>query len=974
MARFDYKTKYADCIRNSGNVSFVSKPMMMDNAAFNADILKMSLDGNSSPKFNLLIDKIRKLDEIDMKKSKHKFKHIIFSDLNSSNYGIKFIASALSVSGFVPGFTNSHKLVKPDGKGNSFGVLSSKTFAAMAMSAAFKKSVIERFNSRPDNVHGDLMRILVLDQGFREGIDLFDVKYIHLFEPMTSLADEKQAIGRATRFCGQKGLKFMPNAGWPLYVFRYDVYLPYDDDGRTFSNRYMEFININVREVKFASELEDIVSNSSIDKDLVKMGEDGNKLKNGCVENKKSVFKLNETQKLIRKYFVPTLDRKGMLLYHSVGTGKTCSAIATTESFEKAGYTILWVTRHTLKADLWKNMYGTQSCRKDGGNGKKFPASWIKPVSFKQFTNMLLKKNVYYDQLVKRNGEVDPLNKTLVIIDEAHKLYSDLTNAAEKPNMDIFEKMIRNSYKRSGKDSVRLLLMTATPFTNSGMEMIKLINLLKENRGLPDDFDAFSKVYLNDAGGFTTEGGKKIQKDFKGYISYLNKTKDARTFAQPIIEDVIGHASMIEDRELNDLRHELDHIKMTKYSTEFSNILKKCKEDIEKNFLAKKNKLNEDKEKKMEECKGVGKGEVTKCKAGVKSEFKELEATAKENRKRDIEECGGKKDLDKRQKEIEERVADHKLFKQRVMREISAYKDKIRSAETIKERREYRGRIRELQWKIKLDAIDRNVSERLDYSQENIVLKCNRTLNAWIRRENIRKGWERWERDKKVRERMDVEKRAKDRASLVGVLKEYYMDAFDERLGEKKPINKSFISRKYHPDKLPVNIKDRIAKDDTNVGKIYSERVFDEVMNIIKVRGLGRAEMVYIVNDKKKMVGGNGVDGMIKLANCNREKCTDLMNTMLDVSLKKVMPEMSKAIVKKDSKKLYKICSDAVMSTESQNLQKCSLANCKNQLTDYVADLEKKVGVKKGMARDKIDLKYVNDINKKNCKLYSKSV
>jgi hypothetical protein len=47
-----------------------------------------------------------------------------------------------------------------------------------------------------------------------------------------------------------------------------------------------------------------------------------------------------------------------MLLFHSVGTGKTCTAIATaTTSFEKEGYNILWVTRHTLINDIWKNMF-----------------------------------------------------------------------------------------------------------------------------------------------------------------------------------------------------------------------------------------------------------------------------------------------------------------------------------------------------------------------------------------------------------------------------------------------------------------------------------------------------------------------------------------------------------------------------------------------------------------------------------------
>jgi hypothetical protein len=55
------------------------------------------------------------------------------------------------------------------------------------------------------------------------------------------------------------------------------------------------------------------------------------------------------TQEFVRRYFTPQAPVKGMLLWHSVGTGKTCSAVAAaTSSFEPQGYTILWVTRTTL--------------------------------------------------------------------------------------------------------------------------------------------------------------------------------------------------------------------------------------------------------------------------------------------------------------------------------------------------------------------------------------------------------------------------------------------------------------------------------------------------------------------------------------------------------------------------------------------------------------------------------------------------
>ena len=91
------------------------------------------------------------------------------------------------------------------------------------------------------------------------------------------------------------------------------------------------------------------------------------------------------TQAFISNFFTPDSPYKGMLLWHSVGTGKTCSAIATaTSTFEPDGYTILWVTRTTLKNDIWKNMFD-QVCheriRYEIKNGLKVPATQDKRMN-----------------------------------------------------------------------------------------------------------------------------------------------------------------------------------------------------------------------------------------------------------------------------------------------------------------------------------------------------------------------------------------------------------------------------------------------------------------------------------------------------------------------------------------------------------------------------------------------------------------
>ena len=95
-------------------------------------------------------------------------------------------------------------------KYNNFYLLSSVAVYDQPITVAMKKSILQKFNSRPDNIYGELARIIVMDSGYKEGIDLFDIKYVHIFEPQTTMADQKQVIGRGTRTCGQKGLQFHP--------------------------------------------------------------------------------------------------------------------------------------------------------------------------------------------------------------------------------------------------------------------------------------------------------------------------------------------------------------------------------------------------------------------------------------------------------------------------------------------------------------------------------------------------------------------------------------------------------------------------------------------------------------------------------------------------------------------------------------------------------------------------------------------
>ena len=616
-----------------------------------------------SPKTITLLNKIKELDEKDMAKHGKKFKHFIFSDSKYPMGGVKLLASALMAFGFKSGYsakprTDKKKWDKIElfsnaelakSKYNNFYMLSSNSVYEQPINTATKKEILSRFNERPDNSYGENVRIILMDGGYKEGIDLFDIKYVHIFEPTLTQADQKQVIGRGTRTCGQKGLDFHPQKGWPLYVYVYDLKMedPFDKalDANTGIEMYFKAKNLNIKLLNFANELEAVCiqnavdyelnknihsfkilsdkedsvesnnsnfktisshSNSillnehfyekelskinspieySIDKplDAVKMRKyirdyfsqyawKNLKMENNCITKGgkqfggSTIMTYTPTQDFVSHFFTPNNPLKGMLLWHSVGTGKTCTAIATaTTTFEKEGYTILWVTRTTLKNDIWKNIFD-QVCHqiiklKIENNGIVIPSnnknrmkllskSWkVRPMSYKQFSNLVSKKNKIYETMVKINGKEDPLRKTLLIIDEAHKLYGggDLSSI-ETPDMASFHESVMNSYIVSGADSVKLLLMTATPIQTDPMELIKLINLFKmPDQQMSNNFDVFSHEYLNGEGFFKPEGLDKFRNEIAGHISYLNREKDARQFAQPIVHSI---ETNVYDKEL----------------------------------------------------------------------------------------------------------------------------------------------------------------------------------------------------------------------------------------------------------------------------------------------------------------------------------------------------------------------------------------------------------------------------------------
>jgi hypothetical protein len=940
-----YSKKAYECIRKHSNFSYIARNHRFDKATFEPNTLKKAIPV-VAPKIHAILKKIEELDKRDMKVEGKKFKHFIFSDVKEGGYGAKILASCFIANGYNIAITPKLQLNKNMPKSDkNFGVLSSTALYNKPFSDKLKKKLLSVYNERPENIHGENMRFIILDSGFKEGIDLFDVKYVHLLEPPLNTADLKQAVGRATRTCGQKGLTFVPGKGIKLNVFTYDFDLSSLRDSKfdTMYQALLAYSKIDLSLMKFTEELNKVAINSAIDMELTyninnfsnkannknlmalrdlrkdsvqqqggmlrtniifdcanaelcgkrstkkvpfnnkemeityrslgyrmptsdsfkkknmtkrsffcneiirlskfctalkqlqlqpsllneymkkireeiemrrrkrkdkkdkkdkkdrdmeenklviyqpnlpKKTEDGaiipylspdsspdnksvlydNKIlqleddmeenesiklltryknkrsktvpktrkrtwskfsnmkdgrkfirknfskfkwekpvikdecnvqRGGAKKKKYTLINYHETQDFVRHYFTPYSPYKGLLLWHSVGTGKTCAAVATaTTTYEKMGYTIIFVTRTTLKNDIWKNVFKmvcSDTIREKIAEGleptgnfskdkrKLLSKLWVEPMSYKQFSNAMAGKNKYYTDLVKRNGKKDPLRKTLLIIDEAHKLYGGDLKGAEKPDIKSIENMIFNSYQRSKLNSVKLLLMTATPITNDAMELINLINLMThpQTERFPTKYSDFAQEYLNNDGSFlNTEKKREFMDKISPYISYLSREADPRKFAIP---------------EYNNINVKIDSSKIVNKLEDFPVYVDKTRENEEKMANAVENlnktvKIAENNlEKTLEKIERDFDSQIENIspnqplrglKGEVKEQVKERNADKRENKK--ILKKEKQADIREAKREFRETKKDSKKTFQREKKAIKKELSKLK--------------------------------------------------------------------------------------------------------------------------------------------------------------------------------------------------------------------------------------------------------------------------------------------------------
>lgn len=260
-------------------------------------------------------------------------------------------------------------------------------------------------------------------------------------------------------------------------------------------------------------------------------------------------FKLTNNQKFLKNFLSPLTQYNGLLLFHSVGVGKTCTAISISEQYllNSSSKKVLVILSSNLKDNFKKQIFDITRYNKELNKaslctGTKYPDMVLDKENLtKESLNKRISKIIKdryqfmgYKELVEFTKRIrDNIEKTekrkerhdekynqklkelfsnrLIVVDEAHNLRLP-SETGKKQIASVLQDILEVT------ENTKLLFLSATPMFNNAKEIIYMINLFLTNDKKPQlkTSEIFDKT-----GKLTEAGRKKLPIILRGYVSYM---------------------------------------------------------------------------------------------------------------------------------------------------------------------------------------------------------------------------------------------------------------------------------------------------------------------------------------------------------------------------------------------------------------------------------------------------------------------
>lgn len=278
---------------------------------------------------------------------------------------------------------------------------------------------------------------------------------------------------------------------------------------------------------------------------------------------------LEPHQELVRNYISRYTPYENILLYHALGSGKSCSAISIAEGFNELigneRKIIVLVKNKNIQKNFLNELLSECTGSEYLGMMETLGLPNLQPtkeltkkinsmysfITYGTFVNRVLGIKEYKkdelgmstsEELGRRkvSDQITNLSNCVIIVDEAH-------NITNNEIYNALDNILKNSY------NTRLVLLTATPIYDNCREIFELTNLLNKNAKLPTRNDLIredfltrgNSSYINDTifkGGIiypTQKGLDAIEKHLFGRVSFVPQNKDSFPKRRDIGSDLI---------------------------------------------------------------------------------------------------------------------------------------------------------------------------------------------------------------------------------------------------------------------------------------------------------------------------------------------------------------------------------------------------------------------------------------------------
>jgi len=237
---------------------------------------------------------------------------------------------------------------------------------------------------------------------------------------------------------------------------------------------------------------------------------------------------LQHHQKVVLEYVKQNTDKRGLVVYHETGTGKSILSIALAHSFILASekYDIIILSPKSLKANYLDQITKYNEIIKPLLNPEDLKETSEKDLETR-FNFASYNSSNLIDQIAKiKNKSPINLEHTIFIIDEAHNWNNMIINGSVQSTK--LYKEITNT-----KD-IKLFFLSGTPIVNDPFEIVPMFNMIHPGGNLlPVDHTQFYQLYI-DKDKKHVENSKNLKCRLYGKISYFGSYNFEINITKPI--------------------------------------------------------------------------------------------------------------------------------------------------------------------------------------------------------------------------------------------------------------------------------------------------------------------------------------------------------------------------------------------------------------------------------------------------------